>query len=161
MDVRMGIGSDSHRFDAARPLILGGVRILDATGLAGHSDADALTHALIDALLGAAALGDIGLHFPPDDPQWADADSQEILARAVALLSERGYRVINVDATIVAERPKLQPHIPAMRERIAGTLAIAVSAVNIKAKTAEGMGALGRGEGIQAQAVAAITATQQ
>ena len=161
MDVRMGIGSDSHRFDAASALILGGVRIPDAPGLAGHSDADALTHALIDALLGAAALGDIGLHFPPDDPQWAGADSQEILARAVALLSERGYRVINVDATIVAERPKLQPHIPAMRERIAGTLAIAISAVNIKAKTAEGMGALGRGEGIQAQAVAAITATQQ
>ena len=156
MDARIGFGSDSHRFDAARPLILGGVLIPDADGLDGHSDADVLTHAIIDALLGAAALGDIGAHFPPDDPQWANADSQDLLGRTVALLARHGYRVGNVDATVVAERPRLAPHIPAMRARLARSLGVDLGAVNVKASSAEGMGALGRGEGIAAQAVAQI-----
>ena len=108
---RIGLGSDSHRFDARRPLILGGVPIANADGLAGHSDADVLTHAIIDALLGAAALGDIGSHFPPDDPTWAGADSIDLLRRTVASLRERRYRVGNVDATVIAEQPRLRPHV--------------------------------------------------
>lgn len=156
MNSRIGLGSDSHRFEAQRPLILGGVLIADAAGLAGHSDADALSHAIIDALLGAAALGDIGTHFPADDPRWADADSIDLLHRAVASLHERGYRVGNVDATVVAERPRLRPHIPAMRERLAAALQVATDAVSVKATTAEGMGAIGRAEGIQVQAIAMI-----
>ena len=156
MDARIGFGSDSHRFDAARPLILGGVLVPDADGLHGHSDADVLTHAIIDALLGAAALGDIGAHFPPDDPQWTNADSQDLLGRTVALLARHGYRVGNVDATVVAERPHLAPHIPAMRARLARSLGVDPGAVSVKASSAEGMGALGRGEGIAAQAVAQL-----
>ena len=153
---RVGIGTDLHRFDAGRPLILGGVQIPDAPGLAGHSDADALTHAIIDALLGAAGLGDIGGHFPPHDPQWARADSQDLLRRTVANLTKRGYRVGNVDATVIAERPRLAPHLSAMRARLAETLAVAPDAVNVKATTAEGMSAIGRGEGMQALAIARI-----
>ena len=156
MTERVGLGSDSHRFDPERPLILGGVTIPDAPGLDGHSDADALTHAIIDALLGAAALGDIGAHFPSSDPAWAGADSLDLLRRTVALLAERGYGVGNVDATIVTERPRLASYLPAMCQRLAACLAVPPGAVNVKAKSAEAMGALGRGEGVLAQAVARI-----
>jgi 2-C-methyl-D-erythritol 2,4-cyclodiphosphate synthase len=153
---RVGIGSDTHRFDPQRPLILGGLTIPDAPGLAGHSDADALSHAIIDALLGAAALGDIGVHFPPAEPRWKDADSLDMLSQVVDLLSQRGYRIGNVDATIVAEQPVLQPHLAGMRERLASTMDVSIDAVSIKATTAEGLGAIGRGEGLQAQAIARI-----
>ncbi len=156
MQDRVGIGSDSHRFQADRRLILGGVHIPDSPGLAGHSDADALTHAIIDALLGAAALGDMGHYFPPGDPQWAGADSQGLLTRSVALLLEHGYRVGNVDATVVAESPILRPYLSRMRERLAAALGVEAGAVSVKATTAEGMGALGRGEGMQAQAIVRI-----
>ena len=153
---RVGQGSDAHRFGAGRPLVLGGVTIADGDGLAGHSDADVLTHAIIDALLGAAGLGDIGTHFPSDDPAWAGADSLDLLRRTVASLEQRGYRVGNVDATVVAERPRLRPHVAAMRARLAAALAVEPDAVSVKATTADGMGALGRAEGIQAQAIALI-----
>ena len=155
-DDRVGLGSDSHRFTSGRPLILGGVTIPDHPGLAGHSDADVLTHAIIDALLGAAALGDVGTHFPPNDPRWANADSLDLLRRAVASLAERGYRVGNLDVTVVAERPTLRPFVAAMRERLAQAMAVETDVVSVKATTAEGMGALGRAEGIQAQAIARI-----
>ncbi len=155
---RVGIGTDIHRFDPQRPLILGGVRIPDSPGLAGHSDADALSHAIIDALLGAAALGDIGQHFPPDDAQWAGVDSQDLLARAVAMLVQHGYRVGNVDATVIAEQPKLQPHIPAMRGRLAASMGVDVAVVSVKATTAEGLGPVGRSESLQAQAIVRILA---
>ncbi len=153
---RVGLGSDAHRFGAGRPLVLGGVTIAGADGLAGHSDADVLTHAIIDALLGAAGLGDIGAHFPSDDPAWAGADSLDLLRRTVASLEQHGYRVGNVDATVVAERPRLRPHVPAMRARLSAALAVEPDAVSVKATTADGMGALGRAEGIQAQAIALI-----
>ncbi len=153
---RVGLGSDAHRFGAGRTLVLGGVTIADGDGLAGHSDADVLTHAIIDALLGAAGLGDIGTHFPSDDAAWAGADSLDLLRRTVASLEQRGYRVSNVDATVVAERPRLRPHVAAMRVRLAAALAVEPDAVSVKATTADGMGALGRAEGIQAQAIALI-----
>jgi 2-C-methyl-D-erythritol 2,4-cyclodiphosphate synthase len=158
---RVGLGIDSHRFasaDADRPLILGGVTIPDQPGLEGHSDADVLTHALIDALLGAAGLGDIGQHFPSDDETWAGADSVGLLTRTVAMLREHSYGVGNVDAVIVAERPRLRPYIGQMEERLAVALSVDAGAVNIKATTAEQMGALGRAEGIQAQAIVRIVA---
>ena len=158
---RVGIGSDTHRFDPQRPLILGGVTIPDSPGLAGHSDADALSHAIIDALLGAAALGDIGVHFPPTDPRWKDADSLGMLSHVVDLLSQRGYRIGNVDATIVAEQPVLQPHLAGMRKRLASTMAITIDDVSVKATTAERLGAIGRGEGLQAQAIARIVGTDE
>ena len=154
--MRVGIGYDIHRFEDGRPLILGGVEFPGETGLAGHSDADVLLHAIIDALLGAAALGDIGQHFPPDDPRWKDASSLDLLARTLVLVREAGFTVENVDATVIAERPRLSPHIPAIRERIADALALAAGRVNVKATTNEGLGALGRGEGIAAMAVALL-----
>ncbi len=150
---RIGFGTDLHRFDPSRPLMLGGVPIPDAPGLAGHSDADALTHALIDALLGAAALGDIGTHFPSSDPQWQGIDSQILLARVVAMLADAGYRVGNVDVTVTTTHPRLRPHVDAMRARLAATLGVAVTAVSVKATTPDGLGALGRAEGLLAQAV--------
>lgn len=153
---RVGLGSDAHRFTPGRPLVLGGVTIPHPDGLAGHSDADVVAHAVIDALLGAAALGDIGTHFPPGDPQWANADSLDLLRRTVASLREHGYRVGNLDVTVVAERPTLRPFIATMRERLARALAVETDAVSVKATTAEGMGALGRAEGIGAQAIARI-----
>lgn len=153
---RLGLGTDIHRFKAERPLVLGGVTIRDRDGLDGHSDADVLTHAIIDALLGAAALGDIGTHFPSDDPRWAGADSLDLLRRTVASLRERGYRVGNVDATVHAEQPRLQPHIDAMRARLAEPLHLELDAVSIKAKTADGLGAVGKGEGIGAEAIVRI-----
>ncbi len=153
---RVGIGSDTHRFDSQRPLILGGVTIPTSPGLSGHSDADALTHAIIDALLGAAALGDIGAHFPPNDPRWKDADSLGMLSHVVDLLSQRGYRIGNVDATVIAEQPTLQPHLGSMRQRLASTMGVEIDAVSVKATTAERLGAIGRGEGLQTNAIARI-----
>ena len=154
--MRIGVGYDVHPFDATRPLYLGGVRVDGSPGLSGHSDADALLHAVIDALLGAAGLGDIGRHFPPDDPAYKDVDSRELLRRTRDLLQEKGYRVGNVDATVIAERPRLLPHLPAMRSAIAGVIGVDESHVSVKATTHEGLGAIGRGEGIAAMAVALI-----
>ena len=154
--MRVGIGYDVHRCDEVRDLVLGGVELPHEVGLAGHSDADVLLHAIIDALLGAAALGDIGQHFPPDQAQWRDASSLDLLGRALALVREAGFEVGNVDATVIAERPRLAVHIPAMRERIAAALGVDAGRVSVKATTHEGLGALGRGEGIAAMAVALV-----
>lgn len=152
--MRVGIGYDVHRLVPGRPLMLGGVRFESEVGLDGHSDADVALHALCDALLGAAALGDIGKHFPPSDERWRGADSLHLLRRVVALLAEAGHRPGNVDLTIVAERPRIAPHVQTMRERIAPVLQI--EAVSIKATTNEQIGFIGRGEGIAAIAVATI-----
>jgi len=155
---RIGIGFDAHRFAAGRPLILGGVEIPAARGLAGHSDADVILHAVMDALLGAAGCGDIGRHFPPDAPEYAGARSLVLLARVRELLAERGWRAAHVDVMVMAESPRLAPHIPAMRQAIAGGLGVDADRVNVKATTLEGMGAIGREEGIAAQAVASLEA---
>jgi 2-C-methyl-D-erythritol 2,4-cyclodiphosphate synthase len=154
--VSTGIGWDSHRLVVGRPLILGGVTIPHDRGLDGHSDADVLTHAVIDALLGAAALGDIGQHFPDSDERYRDADSIELLRTVVATLAERGLRVIHVDTTVVMERPKLAGHRDAIRASLAAGLGIDVANVNVKASTGEGMGFVGRGEGVAALAVATL-----
>jgi 2-C-methyl-D-erythritol 4-phosphate cytidylyltransferase/2-C-methyl-D-erythritol 2,4-cyclodiphosphate synthase len=154
---RIGIGYDSHRFAAGRDLVLGGVRIEHDRGLAGHSDGDAVLHALTDALLGAVAAGDIGEHFPDDDPRWAGADSAAVVAHAVALVHEAGARVANCDVTVLAEEPKLKPWKPAMQNRIAELLGVASSAVCVKAKTNEGMGFVGRAEGVAAIAAVLLT----
>jgi 2-C-methyl-D-erythritol 2,4-cyclodiphosphate synthase len=154
--IRVGIGYDSHRFGAARPLVLGGVEIPGAPGLIGHSDADAIAHALIDALLGAAALGDIGGHFPDRSEEWRDADSIELLRRTIELLSRHGWRPNQCDITVILERPKLGPHVAAIRERLAASMDVHVDAVSVKAKTNETMGFVGRGEGIAVHAVATI-----
>jgi 2-C-methyl-D-erythritol 2,4-cyclodiphosphate synthase len=156
VSVRTGIGYDVHRFAAARSLILGGVRIAHPLGLAGHSDADVLLHAVMDALLGAAALGDIGRHFPPTDERFRDADSLYLLARVHSLIVEAGYTIANVDATVIAEAPRIAPHVPDMRRAIADRLEIREEDVSVKATTNEGMGFVGRGEGIAALAVATI-----
>ena len=156
MSFRVGQGFDSHALVAGRKLILGGVEIAHAKGLAGHSDADALIHALCDALLGAAALGDIGRHFPDTDPKWKGADSRALLRAVAQKVREAGYDIANVDATVIAEAPKLAPHIPKMVENIAADLGLGPREVNVKAKTAEKLGALGRGEGIAAQAIALL-----
>jgi 2-C-methyl-D-erythritol 2,4-cyclodiphosphate synthase len=155
---RTGIGYDSHRFAEGRPLILGGHAIPHTHGLAGHSDADAVAHALTDAILGAAAAGDIGSHFPDTDPRWKGADSIGLLRAACALVAERGFRVAQVDVTVILERPRLGPHIPAMRTTLAEALGVSVDAVSVKAKTNEGMGFIGRGEGIATMAVATLEA---
>ena len=157
MTVRIGIGYDSHRLVQGRPLILGGVSIPHATGLSGHSDADALCHAITDAVLGAAALGDIGRHFPDTDPQWKDADSLQLLRRAAALVREAGFAISNVDAVVVADQPKLAPHADAIRAKLADALGVAAGDVSVKGKTNEGMGETGRGEGIAAHAVVLLT----
>jgi 2-C-methyl-D-erythritol 2,4-cyclodiphosphate synthase len=154
--VRTGLGFDTHAFAPGRPLILGGVDIPHEEGLAGHSDADVLTHAVIDALLGAAALGDIGQHFPDTDPRFKDADSLELLRTVVVYLDERGWEIGNVDATVVLERPKLAPYRDAIRAALAGALGLPEDAVNVKATTGEGMGFVGRGEGAAALAVATL-----
>jgi len=150
---RIGIGSDTHRLAAGRPLILGGLRIESDRGADGHSDGDALTHALADAILGALCEGDLGMHFPDSDQQWKDADSLQLLARVVWLARERGFQVVNADATITLERPKLREHIDAMRDNLAKTLNIDVGCVSVKAKTGEGLDAIGRGEAVGAQAI--------
>ncbi len=154
--VRTGLGIDTHAFAPGRPLILGGVDIPHPEGLAGHSDADVLTHAVIDALLGAAGLGDIGEHFPDTDPRFEDADSLALLRAVVAQLEERGFAIGNVDATVVLERPKLAPHRDAIRARLADALGLPADAVSVKATTGEGMGFVGRGEGAAAMAVATV-----
>jgi 2-C-methyl-D-erythritol 2,4-cyclodiphosphate synthase len=150
---RIGIGYDIHRLVQGRKLVLGGVEIPFEKGLLGHSDSDVLTHAICDALLGAVALGDIGAHFPDSDPRWAGASSLEFLARVVELVTEAGYRVANIDATVLADRPKLRPYIQAMRESLASVLRISVDQVNIKAKTNEGLESIGCGDAMAAQAV--------
>lgn len=153
---RIGTGYDIHRLVEGRRLVLGGVEIPFEKGLLGHSDSDVLIHAICDALLGAAALGDIGTHFPDSDPRWAGASSLEFLARVVEMVTEKGYRVANIDATVIAERPKLRPYLQAMREKLASVLQIDVDQVNIKAKTNEGLESVGRGEAMAAQSVALI-----
>jgi 2-C-methyl-D-erythritol 2,4-cyclodiphosphate synthase len=156
MSVRCGVGYDTHRLVAGRPLVLGGVELDAERGLDGHSDADVLTHALIDALLGAAALGDIGQHFPDGDERYRGADSIELLRAAVASVREAGYSVVNVDVTVAMETPKLGPARERMRERLADALAIDVGAVSVKATTGEGIGFVGRGEGVAAFAIATL-----
>ncbi|NLY53991.1 MAG: 2-C-methyl-D-erythritol 2,4-cyclodiphosphate synthase [Firmicutes bacterium] len=149
----VGLGYDVHKLVPDRPLVLGGVRIPGAMGLLGHSDADVLTHALIDALLGALALGDIGQHFPDSDERYAGICSLDLLRRVHQLVQNKGYQIINVDSTLIAEQPKLAPYILAMRSTLAEVLQIEVEQVSVKATTNEGLGALGRGEGIAALAI--------
>jgi len=156
MSVRTGIGVDTHAFTPGRRLILGGVDIPHESGLAGHSDADVLTHAIIDALLGAAALGDIGQHFPDTDPRYAGADSITLLRTVVATVAEHGFTIEHVDSTVVMERPKLAPYRDAVRESLARALGLATSGVSVKATTGEGMGFVGRREGVAAMAVATL-----
>jgi 2-C-methyl-D-erythritol 2,4-cyclodiphosphate synthase len=157
VQLRIGNGYDIHRLVTDRPLILGGISIDHELGLDGHSDADVLTHAIMDALLGALSLGDIGHYFPPTDPQWKGADSLKLLAQVNNLIQERGWQVSNIDSVIVAERPKLKPHINAMRDRLAQTLAIAADQVGVKATTNEKLGPEGREEGIAAYAVVLLS----
>jgi 2-C-methyl-D-erythritol 2,4-cyclodiphosphate synthase len=151
--MRIGQGQDIHRIDEERPLVLGGVIIEEGPGLAGHSDADVLLHAVTDAVLGAAALGDIGSHFPPSDPRYRDGDSADFLRAAVAMASDAGWGIANIDATVSTERPRLAPYIEHMRERIAEIAGLSAGQVNVKAKTGEGLDAVGRGEAMKAQAV--------
>ncbi len=150
---RTGLGFDVHAFGPGDRVVLGGVAIPHTHGLVAHSDGDVLIHAICDALLGALALGDIGRHFPPGDPRWTGVDSRELLRTVVAMVRERGWRVGNVDAVVICERPKLLAHIDTMRERLAADLCVAVDAVGIQATTSEKLGFTGRGEGIAAQAV--------
>lgn len=156
MKMRIGHGYDVHRLVEGRRLILGGVEIPWERGLLGHSDADVLTHAVMDALLGAAGLGDIGAHFPDTDPAYAGADSIRLLEQVTALLGRRGWKVGNVDATILAQKPKLALHIPEMRARLAGAMGVSPEQVNVKATTEEGLGFTGSGEGMAAHGVALI-----
>ena len=151
--MRVGMGYDVHRLAEGRDLILGGVQIPWEKGLLGHSDADVLIHAIMDALLEAAALGDIGRHFPDTDPAYEGISSVMLLKHVAELLQENGYGITNIDATIIAQKPKMAPHIPQMRENIADALGIGLSALNIKATTEEGLGFTGRGEGIASQAI--------
>ena len=151
--MRVGMGYDVHRLAEGRDLILGGVQIPWEKGLLGHSDADVLIHAIMDALLGAAALGDIGRHFPDTDPAYEGISSVMLLKHVAELLQENGYGITNIDATIIAQKPKMAPHIPQMRENIADALGIGLSALNIKATTEEVLGFTGRGEGIASQAI--------
>ena len=151
--MRIGQGYDVHPFRQGRRLILGGVSLEGEIGLAGHSDGDVLTHAVIDALLGAAALGDIGGHFPSSDERWRDADSIEMLKQVVKLIAQAGFRAVNVDVTVIAERPRIAPHVVALRQNLAMALGVESARVSVKATTTDGLGALGRGEGIAAMAV--------
>jgi 2-C-methyl-D-erythritol 2,4-cyclodiphosphate synthase len=162
-EFRVGVGYDVHAFAAAeagRPLVLGGAVIPHDRGLAGHSDADVLLHAIVDALLGAAALGDIGAHFPSSDPRWKDAPSGAFLHHTLDLLRAAGWRVVNVDATIVAQEPRLTPHVPAMRARLAEAMGLPLDAISVKAKTTDGLGFTGRSEGMACHAVALIARIQ-
>jgi 2-C-methyl-D-erythritol 2,4-cyclodiphosphate synthase len=154
----VGIGYDSHRLGAGRKLVIGGVEIEHEQGLEGHSDADVLAHAVIDALLGAAGLGDIGEHFPDTDERWRDADSIALLAHVVSLIRDTGHEIVNVDCTLVMERPKLGGHKLAIRDSLAATLGLEARRVNVKASTGEGIGFVGRGEGVAALAVAGLQA---
>lgn len=161
MSFRVGQGYDVHRLVEGRKLILGGVEIPNVTGLLGHSDADALLHAITDALLGAVALGDIGRHFPDTDPRYKGADSRVLLRAAVALLAEKGWQPVNVDATVIAQQPKLSPYAAAMVANIAEDLGLALDCVNLKGKTNERLGYLGREEAIEAQAVVLVERLSQ
>jgi 2-C-methyl-D-erythritol 2,4-cyclodiphosphate synthase len=153
---RIGIGLDVHALEAGRRLVVGGVEIPHDAGLAGHSDGDALTHAIIDALLGAAARGDIGQWFPSSDDRWAGANSLDLLRTVVVVLQTEGWQIGNVDATVIAQQPRIGPHVPAMREHLSEALGLPVDAVSVKATTTDHLGALGRAEGIAAQAVALL-----
>jgi 2-C-methyl-D-erythritol 2,4-cyclodiphosphate synthase len=159
MNLRIGEGWDTHALVAGRPLKLGGVHIPHDKGLLGHSDADALLHAITDALLGAAGLGDIGRHFPDTDEQFRGADSSALLAEAVRRVREHGFEPVNLDSTIIAQAPRMAPHINAMRERIAQVMGVLPSQVNVKAKTAEKMGPVGEGRSIEARAVVLLRGT--
>lgn len=152
----VGIGFDSHRLAAGRRLVIGGVEIPYERGLDGHSDSDVLAHAVIDALLGAAGIGDIGEHFPDTDERWRDADSMQLLASVVERVNADGFEVVNVDCTVIIEAPKLLPYKAAIRERLAAVLGIELARVNVKASTGEGMGFVGRGEGVATLAVAGL-----
>ena len=154
--MRIGQGFDVHALTPGRRLVLGGVEIPYSKGLAGHSDADVLLHAICDALLGAAALGDIGMHFPDSDPKYSDIDSRELLRSVVKKVGLAGYRIVNVDATLIAQEPRMAPHVPRMIGNIAADLGVNPAQVNIKATTTEGLGYTGRGEGIAAQAIALL-----
>lgn len=157
MNLRIGNGYDIHRLVADRPLILGGVEIEHELGLLGHSDADVLTHAIMDALLGALSLGDIGKYFPPSDPQWAGADSLKLLAQVQQMVRDRDWAIVNIDSVIVAERPKLKPHIDTMRKTLADVLNVTPDQVGVKATTNEKLGPTGREEGIAAYAVVLLS----
>ena len=158
---RVGQGYDCHALVAGRKLIIGGVTIPHATGLMGHSDADVLLHAVTDALIGAAALGDIGRHFPDTDPQWKDANSVDLLRQAVALVRASGYDVVNVDVTVILERPKIKSYVDEMRQTVATAMGVGVGHVSIKGKTNEGVDAVGRGEAIAAHAIALLVRAGQ
>jgi 2-C-methyl-D-erythritol 2,4-cyclodiphosphate synthase len=151
--LRIGIGNDTHRLTRGRQLILGGVSIDSELGAEGHSDADALAHAITDAILGAICEGDLGVHFPESDPQWKDVNSLQLLARVVWLARERGFHIVNVDATLSLEQPRLRPYIAEMRERLAQTLGSDLKCVSVKAKTGEGLDAVGEGLAVSAQAI--------
>jgi 2-C-methyl-D-erythritol 2,4-cyclodiphosphate synthase len=153
---RAGIGYDLHRLTAGRKLVLGGIEVPFDRGPVGHSDGDALAHCICDAILGAAGLGDIGTHFPDNDPKWKDANSLRFLEHVRELIRARGWRIAHIDATVITEKPKLGPYFPAMREALAGALEIDPQRINLKAKTNEGVDAIGRGEAIAAQAIATI-----
>lgn len=157
MNIRIGEGWDIHALVEGRPLILGGIRIEHSHGLLGHSDADALLHAITDAVLGAAGLGDIGRHFPDTDAQFKGADSLVLLTEAVARVRQAGWSLVNIDSTIVAQAPKMAPHIPLMRDKIAAALGLDAQAVNVKAKTAEKMGPVGEGKAIEARAICLLS----
>ena len=154
--MRVGTGYDVHPFAEGRKLVLGGVLFDGETGLAGHSDGDALSHAIVDALLGAAALSDIGMHFSSGDPRLQGADSIDLLKQVVKLIAAAGLVIVNVDATVIAERPRVAPHVAEMRRRLAGALGVQTSQVSVKATTTDGLGAIGRGEGIAVQAIALL-----
>lgn len=154
--MRVGLGYDSHRFDPARPLVLAGVSIPDSPGLSGHSDGDAIAHAVIDAVLGAAAAGDVGSHFPPSDDRWKDADSLDLLARAVGVIEKRGFRVGNIDVAVICEQPKIGPYSAEMRKNLARVLHVDTDRVSVKGKTNERMGWTGSGEGLAVHAVALL-----
>jgi 2-C-methyl-D-erythritol 2,4-cyclodiphosphate synthase len=156
---RIGIGHDTHRLSDGRPLVLGGVLIEAERGAEGHSDADALSHAITDAVLGAMCEGDIGVHFPDRDPRWKDADSLQLLARVMWLAGERGYSIVNVDATVLLEQPRLRPYIQEMREKLAEVLGIEIERVSVKAKSGEGLDAVGEGLAVTAQAVVLLEHT--
>lgn len=161
MNIRIGNGYDIHQLASDRRLILGGVEITHELGLVGHSDADVLTHAIMDAMLGALSLGDIGLYFPPTDPQWKGADSLVLLSKVNQLIQQKGWQVGNIDSVVVAERPKLKPHISAMRDRLANILQLQPDQIGIKATTNEKLDSVGREEGICAYAVALLVTSEQ
>ena len=154
---RIGIGHDTHRLVSGRPLILGGQRINFERGAEGHSDGDALCHAMADAILGALCQGDLGVHFPDNDPRWKNADSLELLAKVTEVMRARGYKVVNADSTILLEQPKLRDHIQAMRNALAGALKVGAANISVKAKTGEGLDAVGRGEAVTVHAIVLLT----